>query len=664
MNFRIPFCPAARLFHSGVPARIGSLVMLLQRSPLMKLLPEARVISTSGFSDAVTWTALTVAGLGAFNSVSRATSIQQSLPTLGSSTVTVTGGSNLNFVFQVVNAPMSTISSFVITGRLPPGLVHNDFKEPAARTNNISGSPLETGSFPITITAWEFNDNSGRSVSGNFTINVTAPPQPAITAQPQGGNFTPGSFVSLTASQTAGYRFVWKKDGQPLPDDSFVLASSGTPRRFLVPTTNPGNTWRSGAAFNDSAWTAVSGGIGYDINPSPVDYNPHIAAPAGNVEALMRGTGRPTSALIRIPFTMTESATISSLKLRVQSDDGFVAWLNGTEIAYQNRFATVNFDSAAAATAVDATAGDFREINISRFSTVLRSGENLLAVQAMNESNTSSDFLFNCELLGGIDATSTRRLILPSLQPADAGSYTVTISNSTGTVTSDPAVLVLPPSIEAHPGSIAVNSVETTTLTVTAATSPPWTYQWYTGASGNTTSPIDGATASSFTTPVLTATADYWVRVTNAAGIADSNSATVTVRDTFITWQNARFTSEELSAPEISGPAADPDGDSVSNDREYIFGTPPKTSAPDPMPSISFDGQFIALTFVARSATGAGYSGLVRHYAIETTEDVSAGPWTPVPLFSDVIATGQTITFLMTPGLDRTFCRLRVWLTP
>ena len=40
----------------------------------------------------------------------------------------------------------------------------------------------------------------------------------------------------------------------------------------------------------------------------------------------------------------------------------------------------------------------------------------LNAVQAMNESNTSSDFLFNCELAGGIDASSTRRLILPSVQ--------------------------------------------------------------------------------------------------------------------------------------------------------------------------------------------------------------------------------------------------------
>ena len=46
----------------------------------------------------------------------------------------------------------------------------------------------------------------------------------------------------------------------------------------------------------------------------------------------------------------------------------------------------------------------------------------------------------------------------------------------------------------------------------------PLSYQWYVGASGNTASPIGGATSNSYTTPPLTITTNYWVRVSNAYG--------------------------------------------------------------------------------------------------------------------------------------------------
>ena len=70
----------SRLRHRGVPARLGSLVLLLQRSPLVKLLPEARVISTSGFTDALSFAATVIGGLGAFNAVSGVTTVVSSGP--------------------------------------------------------------------------------------------------------------------------------------------------------------------------------------------------------------------------------------------------------------------------------------------------------------------------------------------------------------------------------------------------------------------------------------------------------------------------------------------------------------------------------------------------------------------------------------------------------
>ena len=55
-------------------------------------------------------------------------------------------------------------------------------------------------------------------------------------------------------------------------------------------------------------------------------------------------------------------------------------------------------------------------------------------------------------------------------------------------------------------------------------------FQWYAGNTGTTTAPVVGAVGAGYTTPPLSATSTYWVRVTDATGSVDSATATVTVR--------------------------------------------------------------------------------------------------------------------------------------
>jgi hypothetical protein len=85
------------------------------------------------------------------------------------------------------------------------------------------------------------------------------------------------------------------------------------------------------------------------------------------------------------------------------------------------------------------------------------------------------------------------------------------------------------PVITTQPQSQTVMSGRTATLTVVAAGASPLGYQWYQGASGDTSNPIGGATLSSYTTPALVAPASYWVRVSNGVGMADSNTAALTI---------------------------------------------------------------------------------------------------------------------------------------
>jgi hypothetical protein len=74
--------------------------------------------------------------------------------------------------------------------------------------------------------------------------------------------------------------------------------------------------------------------------------------------------------------------------------------------------------------------------------------------------------------------------------------------------------------------TVAYNTAAT--LSVVAAGNQP-SYQWYKGATGDTSSPISGATSASFTTPALISNTNYWVRIVSDLGVANSNTARVAV---------------------------------------------------------------------------------------------------------------------------------------
>ena len=262
--------------------------------------------------------------------------------------------------------------------------------------------------------------------------------------------------------------------------------------------------------------------------------------------------------------------------------------------------------------------------------------------------------------MGALGATYTT----PAL--AVTASYWVKVTNAAASVNSDTAVVTViePPAISGQPASTSINAGGTTTLSVTASGTSP-AFQWYAGASGDLSNPISGAAGPSFTTPSLAATTSYWVRVTNPAGAVDSNTATISVSavDTFSSWAATRFTVSQAADPAISGPAMDPDGDGITNEQEFVFGgaplagDQPVTQSMDPVA-----GEF-SLSFEASSASGPGYAGLTRHYAVESSRTLGGSVvWSAVPGFSNIIGNGQTVNFTapVLPGSD--FYHVKVWL--
>jgi hypothetical protein len=100
-------------------------------------------------------------------------------------------------------------------------------------------------------------------------------------------------------------------------------------------------------------------------------------------------------------------------------------------------------------------------------------------------------------------------------------------NSNTATVTVQPACQA--PSIFTQPQSSTIARGGSTLLGVAVAGTTPFTFQWYRGASGNTSQPIAGATGASYNTGPLLTTTSFWVRVTNACDSVNSATATITV---------------------------------------------------------------------------------------------------------------------------------------
>ncbi len=130
-----------------------------------------------------------------------------------------------------------------------------------------------------------------------------------------------------------------------------------------------------------------------------------------------------------------------------------------------------------------------------------------------------------------ISGATSASYTIASIQSADAGSYTVTVTNAVGSTTSNAAVLTInaattAPAISTQPTAATVTSGASVTFTVVASGTAPLSYQWYKGGSA-----IGGATSAAYTlaTTHVSDSGSYSVAIVNSAGSVTSNAVTLTV---------------------------------------------------------------------------------------------------------------------------------------
>ncbi|MHC4744828.1 MAG: hypothetical protein ACYS8Z_23180, partial [Planctomycetota bacterium] len=173
------------------------------------------------------------------------------------------------------------------------------------------------------------------------------------------------------------------------------LLPENAPKRAIIPEgpCHVPPTWKTELDFNDADWIASGngpGGVGYEARE---DYLPLIS-----LDVTWQMQYRNESCYIRIPFNLdVVLADVRDLALRVRYDDGFVAYINGVEVARSNFEGAPQWNSSATGYNGPDDMGD-NTFYISKHTGLLRREGNLLAIQGLNVRLRSTDFLILPEL--------------------------------------------------------------------------------------------------------------------------------------------------------------------------------------------------------------------------------------------------------------------------
>jgi len=155
-----------------------------------------------------------------------------------------------------------------------------------------------------------------------------------------------------------------------------AVITAGDIWRYFIGNSEPPADWMS-LAFNDQGWLEGPTGIGYG------DDDDATAVPAGTMSIYLRKS-----------FILTDPSIIQDAILHVDYDDGFIAYLNGTEVARAN----ISIENPTYNQATD-TYTEPKICNgqppdgfpLGSALALFHNGTNVLAIQLHNSGSTSSD---------------------------------------------------------------------------------------------------------------------------------------------------------------------------------------------------------------------------------------------------------------------------------
>ena len=172
-----------------------------------------------------------------------------------------------------------------------------------------------------------------------------------------------------------------------------LVSTDGDVRAFVPTDDRLGKRWTQ-TDFDDSTWLRGKGSPGYDTRGT---YKEQIGWDLK--DKLFK---KQASMYLRVPFEIDRKEDIAqtSITLRIKYDDGFVAYLNGHEIASKNAPKEPTWDSKAKGLHGGPDA-PYEEFDLSDHVDSLLDGKNVLAIHGMNIDTTSSDMMIDAQIRSG-----------------------------------------------------------------------------------------------------------------------------------------------------------------------------------------------------------------------------------------------------------------------
>jgi hypothetical protein len=179
-----------------------------------------------------------------------------------------------------------------------------------------------------------------------------------------------------------------------------VLIDQGDRWRYHLGTNEASlpdlTAWR-GRGFDDSSWAESQAPFGY-ANPPNHPAESTIATPLPSSQE-----GGYLCVFFRKTFLLSNVADIGALHLSLNVDDGWIGWLNGTNL---DRINLADGEPTIGWTAL--VAGEPTETALSlttNLGQMLFVGTNVLAIQVFNAGSGSSDLFFEASLVSEVDQT-------------------------------------------------------------------------------------------------------------------------------------------------------------------------------------------------------------------------------------------------------------------
>ena len=228
----------------------------------------------------------------------------------------------------------------------------------------------------------------------------------------QHGGSVPSGF-NLAINAAEGNIYYTTDGSDPLAEDAppattLELIGEGASSQVWIPTSGTlGNSWKNIAEpGNIAQWTSGITAIGFDTG---AEFDTYVETDVSSMQ------DNNASAFIRVPFLIGSQEQIdqmTALSLQMRYDDGFLAYINGTRVAYDHALFGASWASNAIGSQSDNEAVQFREFDISGHTAALQPGVNILAIHGLNSSISDDDFLIEPVLNASIPDNGNPRVML------------------------------------------------------------------------------------------------------------------------------------------------------------------------------------------------------------------------------------------------------------